>query len=147
MHRRRALHVLTALTGVAALTACGRAAPEETAPATPEAILAAAGFAPPPTDAEVTDGTLKGDEPWSRIVTFAGTPEQVDGWIRDSFDGDLESRAYEDDQSMATERLGEGIQKKGDRIASGVHGSVAFVVVVGQEADPVVHAAVRRTGR
>lgn len=32
-------------------------------------------------------------------------------------------------------------------MAEGVEGSIAVVVVVGQEVEPVVYAAVRRTGR
>lgn len=110
-------------------------------------ILAAAALAASETAATVEDGVLKGDEAWSTVVTFSGSVEQIEAWVEASFPGGIESKAYKDDLAVAVERRGEGVQKKGDRLAEGVEGSTAFVVVVGQEAEPVVHAAVRRTGR
>ena len=45
------------------------------------------------------------------------------------------------------ERLGTGVQKEGDRIASGSDGAITTLVVVGQGETPEVHVVVRRTGR
>lgn len=110
-------------------------------------ILAEAGFESPDLETQVADGPLQGDEQWSRIVTFTGSAEQVEAWVEANFAEGIASRAYRDDQEIAVAQLGEGVQDKGDRLASGTHGSVAFVVVVGQEMEPTVHVAVRRTGR
>ncbi|GAB4097237.1 hypothetical protein GCM10028787_27120 [Brachybacterium horti] len=117
-----------------------------TAAALPTVLLAGYDGAPP-IEASVADGVLQGDEAWSRVVTFSGSAEQIEAWVEASFPGGIESKAHKDDLAVAVERLGEGVQKKGDRLAEGVEGSTAFVVAVGQEDEPVVHAAVRRTGR
>lgn len=110
-------------------------------------ILAEAGFESPDVETQVSDGPSSGDEAWNKIVTFTGTSEQVDTWIGANFPSGIESRAYRDDMEIAAAQLGEGVQKEGDRIASGTHDSAAFVVVVDQEPEPTVHVAVRRTGR
>ena len=112
-----------------------------------EQILAAAGFAVPDLEMVVADGPSGASTRWSRIVTFSGPAETIDAWVAASFPSGIESRAYKDDMQIAVAQLGEGVQKKGDRVASGIHESVAFVVVVGQEDQPTVHVAVRRTGR
>jgi len=146
VNRRGILHLATFTLAGALLSACDDTDAEET-PMDAEQILAAAALAAPETEASVEDGVLKGDEAWSKVVTFSGSAEQIEAWVEASFPGGIESKAYKDDLAVAVERLGEGVQKKGDRLAEGVEGSTAFVVVVGQEAEPVVHAAVRRTGR
>lgn len=147
MSRRRFLHLAASVTAAGLLaTACGPRTPEEN-PMDADQILAEAGFESPDLETQVSDGPVSGDEAWNKIVTFTGTAEQVEAWIGENFPSGIESRAYRDDMEIAAAQLGEGVQKKGDRIASGTHGAVAFVVVVGQEEEPAVHVAVRRTGR
>lgn len=147
MNRRRTVLLLAAALPSGLLTACAGSPFEDEAPSDAEQILAAAALAAPEAEASIEDGALQGDEAWSKVVTFSGSAEQIEAWVEASFPGGIESKAYKDDLAVAVERLGEGVQKKGDRLAEGVEGSTAFVVVVGQEAEPVVHAAVRRTGR
>lgn len=112
-----------------------------------DSILAAAGFSMPEMETSVADAPLKGDEKWSKVVTFSGPGNDIDAWVEDNFSDGIESRAFKDDMATATERLGEGVQKKGDLIAEGTAESTAFVVVVGQEDEPVVHVAARETAR
>ena len=146
MNRRDVL-LLAAAPHAGPLTACTGRPSEAEAPSDAEQILAAAALAAPETEASVEDGVLQGDEAWSKVVTFSGSAEQIEAWVEASFPGGIESTAYKDDLAVVVERLGEGVQKKGDRLAEGVEGSTAFVVVVGQEDEPVVHTAVRHTGR
>lgn len=146
MSRRRFLHVSTAAVAGALLSACSRTEMEN-APRDADEFLSAAGFTAPALDAAVADAPLKGEEAWSAVVTFAGTHDEIDAWVQENFPGGIGSEAYKDDMATAVERLGTGVQKKGDRIASGVEGSVVFLVVVGQGDAPEVHVAVRRTGR
>lgn len=112
-----------------------------------EQILSEAGFEAPDLEMTVTDGPLEGGEEWSRIVTFTGPADEVEAWVSENFPSGIESRAYKDDMQIAAAQLGDGVQKKGDRLASGTRESIAFVVVVGQGEEPTVHVAVRRTGR
>ncbi len=128
------------------LAACGKPDTEETE-MDAQTVLEAAGLGAPNVEASVADAPLQGDEKWSRVVTFSGPADEIDAWVEDNFPDGIESRAFKDDMAAATERLGDGVQKKGDRIAEGVEGSAAFVVVIGQEDEPVVHVAVRQTGR
>lgn len=156
VNRRTALLLTAAALPAVLLAGCDGAPEEDAAAADAAGILEAAGLAAPgagasdgapPIEASVADGVLQGDEAWSRVVTFSGSAEQIEAWVQASFPGGIESKAYKDDLAVAVERLGEGVQKKGDRLAEGVEWSTAFVVAVGQEDEPVVHAAVRRTGR
>lgn len=128
------------------LAACEKPDPKES-DMDAESVLDAAGLSAPDLKTTVADAPLQGDEEWSRVVTFSGPADQIDAWVTDNFPGGIESRAFKDDMASATERLGDGVQKKGDRIAEGTEGSAAFVVVIGQEDEPVVHVAVRQTGR
>jgi hypothetical protein len=145
--RRRALLPLVPLTvGTMLLAACEEPALEEDE-LDAGTVLTAAGLSTPDLETSVADAPLQGDETWSRVVTFSGPADEIDAWVADNFPSGIESRAFEDDMAAATERLGDGVQKKGDRIAEGVEGSAAFVVVIGQEDEPVVHAAVRQTER
>ncbi|MCG7310738.1 hypothetical protein [Brachybacterium sp. ACRRE] len=146
MRRRALLPLLPLAVGTMLLAACENSDPEETE-MDAETVLDAAGLSAPDLEASVADAPLKGDEAWSRVVTFSGPADVIDAWVADNFPDGIESRAFKDDMAAATERLGDGTQKKGDRIAEGVEGSAAFVVVVGQEDEPVVHVAVRQTGR
>ncbi|MGO1286401.1 MAG: hypothetical protein ACTHWF_13940 [Brachybacterium sp.] len=146
MSRRRFLHLTTIAAVGGLLSACGPT-DTENSPVTAEEILAAAGLTAPAHDADAIDGPLAGDEAWSKVVAFSGTSDQVEAWVAENFPSGIESRAFKDDLATAVERLGAGVQKEGDRIAEGVEGSVAFLVVVGQGEEPEVHVAVRRTGR
>ena len=146
MSRRLFLHLTTAAVAGALLSACG---PTETEniPMDADEILSAAGLSAPSLEASVADGPLEGDEEWSRIVTFTGPSDQVESWIEENFQNGIESKAYKDDMASAVERLGTGVQRKGDRIVEGADGGIVFLVVVGQGETPEVHVAVRRTGR
>lgn len=146
MSRRRFLHLTTIAAVGGLLSACG---PTDAgnSPMSAEETLAAAGLTVPALDADTADSPLTGDEAWSTVVTFSGTSDQVEAWVAENFPSGIESRAFKDDMATAVERLGAGVQKKGDRITEGVEGSVAFLVVVGQGEEPEVHVAVRRTGR
>lgn len=146
MSRRHFLHLTTAALAGTLLGACGPA-DTENAPMDADEILSAAGLTIPPLDTTVTDAPLDGAEAWSKLVTFAGPSDQVEAWLEENFPSGIESEAYKDDMASAVERLGAGVQKKGDRITEGVEGAVAFLVVVGQGDAPEVHVAVRRTGR
>lgn len=146
MSRRRFLHLTTAVVAGALLGACDPTDSEDT-PMNAEEILSAAGLTAPELDASATDAPLEGEEAWSKMVTFAGPSDQVEAWVEENFPSGIESEAYKDDMASAVERLGAGVQMKGDRLTEGVEGSVAFLVVVGQGEAPEVHVAVRRTGR
>ncbi|ATG50091.1 hypothetical protein CFK38_00065 [Brachybacterium vulturis] len=146
MSRRRFLHLTTIAAVGGLLNTCGPT-DTENSPMTAEEILAAAGFTAPALDADTADVPLEGDEVWSNVVTFSGTSSEVEAWVSEIFPSGIESKAFKDDMATAVERLGAGVQKKDDRIAEGVEGSVAFLVVLGQGEEPQVHVAVRRTGR
>ena len=89
----------------------------------------------------VVDGPPGGESSWDPIVAFSGPAAEVEAWIRENFPSGIESRAYKDDMQVAVERLGEGVQMKGDRLTHGVHDPISFVVVVGQQEEPTVHVA------
>lgn len=146
MSRRRFLHLTTAAVTGALLSACGLTTTENP-PMDADEILPAAGLTMPALDTSVADAPLEGEEAWSKVVSFTGSSQEVDAWVGENFPSGIESEAYKDDMTSTVERLGAGVQKKGDRIAEGVEGSVAFLVVVGQGESQEVHVAVRRTGR
>lgn len=144
MGRRSFFRIATAAAGGAFLVACGR--PKEVyVPTEAEEILAAAGLSAPVLEASVEDGVLELGEPWSKVVTFSGRAVEIDAWVAEKFASGIQTKSYKDDLAEVTGRLGFGVQKKGDRIVSGIEetkGRVAFVVVVGQQYEPVVRAAV-----
>lgn len=114
---------------------------------TADEVLSAADLTTPALDTSVADAPLAGAEAWSKVVAFTGSSDEVEAWVDENFPDGIESEAYKDDMAAAVERLGAGVQKKGDRIAQGTEGSVVLLLVVGQGDTPKVHAAVRRTGR
>lgn len=146
MSRRLFLHLTTAALAGSLLSACDPTDPEST-PMDADEILSAAGLTTPTLDTSVTEAPLEGAEVWSRVVTFAGSSEEVEAWVEENFPSGIGSEAHQDDMAAFAERLGAGVQKKGDRIVESVEGSVAYLVVVGQGETPEVHVAVRRTGR
>lgn len=145
MTRRRILHLTAVAAAGTLVSSCGPATEE--APKDAADVLSAAGFSAPALEASVTDGPLEGGEEWSKVVAFSGPRDEVEAWISENFEDGIQSEAYKDDMAAAVERLGTGVQKQGDRLAEGVEGGVAFLVVVGQGETPEVHVAVRRTGR
>lgn len=147
LSRRRVLRGVTSLVlGTALLSACDPVGDVEASGVPDHAhdVLSEAGLSAPPGESEVTDGPLQQGLAWSRIVTFSGPSGPIEDWVAANFDTGIESHAVRDDMPTAVEQFGTGVQRKGDRIADGVHGSVFFIVVVGQEDEPVVHVAVRR---
>ncbi|MCW1804338.1 hypothetical protein [Brachybacterium squillarum] len=126
MNRRTALLLTAAALPAVLLAGCDGTPEEDAAPADAAGILEAAGLAAPgagasdgapPIEASVADRVLQGDEAWSKVVTFSGSAEQIEAWIEANFSGGIESKAHKDDLAVAVERLGEGVQKKGDRLA------------------------------
>ena len=146
VNRRHALHITAVIAAGALVSSCGPATRENTSMDADE-ILSAAGLSAPALETSVTDGPLQGGEEWSKVVTFSGPSDDVEAWVTENFDNGIQSEAYKDDMAAAVERLGDGVQKQGDRVTEGAEGSVAYLVVVGQGKTPGVHAAVRRTGR
>jgi hypothetical protein len=144
VNRRRVLHLTALAAAGALLSACGPTDTEDP-PMDADEILSAAGLTAPALETSVTEAPLEDGEEWSRLVTFSGTPNEIEAWVAENFPSGIESAAYKDDMAAAVERLGIGVQKKGDRITDGVEGSIAFLVVVGQGERPEVHVAVRRT--
>jgi hypothetical protein len=111
-----------------------------------EQVLAAAGFESPEVEMQIADGPLQRNEPWSRIVSVTGSAEQVEHWIEANFEEGMDSRAHRDDQDRG--RAARGGRAEGGRPARERHERPRrFVVVVGQQAEPTVHVAMRRTGR
>lgn len=151
MNRRRLLRGAVALPALAMLasgcSAIRRAGAEDDIPGSAAEILAAAGLPRPEISVQLDAGPIRGDEQWSKTVTFTGASARIEEWIEEAFEGGITSRAQADDEETAASRLGEGVQMKGDRVASGTHGPHAYVVVVGQQDAPTVHVGVRREGR
>lgn len=151
MNRRRFLRGATALPALALLASgCGairRAGSEDDIPGSAEEILAAVDLPRPEFSVQLDAGPIRGDEQWSKTIAFTADATRIEDWIDKAFEGGIPSRAQADDEEEPATRLGAGVQKKGDRVASGTHGPHAYVVVVGQQDLPTVHVAVRRTGR
>ena len=146
MSRRRFLHLTRAAATGVLLTACDPAEKEKS-PMGADEILSAAGLTTPDLETTVIDAPLEGTEKWSNVVTFSGPSDEVEAWVTDNYPNGIGSTAYKDDMAEYVERLGTGVQKEGDRIASGSDGAITTLVVVGQGETPEVHVVVRRTGR
>lgn len=146
MRRRLFLQLTSAAATATLLSACNSTYTEDP-PMDADEILSAAGLTEPALETAVAEAPLRGDEAWSAVVTFRGSSDEVEAWVEENFPSGIDSEAYKDDMAAFVERLGAGVQKKGDRIVEGVEGSVAYLVVVGQGEAPEVHVAVRRTGR
>lgn len=140
--------ILTAV-GLSALVACDATRREE--PTEKEKtmdahdMLTAAGLSVP--EAELTMKNLEpiGDQQWRGVVVFSGESALIENWVDENFASGIQSTAYKDDMATYAEFLGEGVQKEGDRITEGAHESVQYVVIVGQETQPVVHVGVARS--
>lgn len=107
----------------------------------PGMLLSEGGFTAPDLDMQLVGGPLGDAGEWAHIVAFSGPAPTIEDWVKENFPGGINSRAESDDLQVVVAQLGEGVQRKGDRVASGAHGPVAFVVVVGQEDEPTVHVA------
>lgn len=147
MNARRGF--LLGVIAVGALSACGgtRGSSEKRTETTmtPQDMLAAAGLAEPGVELTAKELDPIGDQEWRAVVEFIGEPAVIEAWVEESFPSGIASRAYKDDMAQYAGFVGEGVQKKGDRIASGTHEGAQFVVVVGQQAQPVVHVGVAQT--
>ncbi|MDN5895932.1 MAG: hypothetical protein L0H93_18145 [Nocardioides sp.] len=146
MRRRRFLHLPAIATLALFTAACGPPHLEDVSE-DGDMILSEAGFSPPDLEMQVIEGPSEVTSEWSHVVIFSGPATEVEAWVEANFPNGIESRAYKDNMQIAVDQVGEGVQKKGDRLASGAHGPVVFVVVVGQESEPTVHVAVRSTVR
>lgn len=151
MNRRRLLRGAAALPALA-LTASGcgalrRTGSEDDIPGSAAEILAAVDLPRPEISVQLDAGPIRGDEQWSKTITFTGDETRIEEWIDKAFDDGIPSRAQDDDEDEPAARLGAGVQKKGDRVTSGTSGPHAYVVVVGQQDRPTVHVGVRREGR
>ncbi|WP_345083092.1 hypothetical protein [Brachybacterium paraconglomeratum] len=109
----------------------------------PGMLLSEGGFTAPDLDMQIVDSPLQDADRWDPIITFSGPTLKVEDWVEENFPGGIDSRAEGDDLQVVVARLGEGVQKKGDRVATGAHEPIAYVVVVGQEEEPTVHVAMR----
>lgn len=109
----------------------------------PEMLLTEGGFSAPDLDMQVIDSQLEDSNRWDPIIAFSDPATKIEAWIRENFSGGIDTRADRDDLPIVVARLGEGVQWKGDRVASGAHEPIAFVVVVGQEDEPTVHVAMQ----
>ncbi|MGY5766579.1 hypothetical protein ACXET9_15435 [Brachybacterium sp. DNPG3] len=146
MSRRRFLRLTSVSIAATLLGACGSVA-STAVPSDAAGVLSAAELTTPSLDIEVTDAPLRGNEHWSRVVSFAGPSDAVEAWVAENFPGSIESTAYKADMAAYVERLGTGVQQRGDRITQGVVGAVGMLVVVGQGEEPAVHVAVHRSSR
>lgn len=113
----------------------------------PGMLLTEGGFTAPDLDMQVVDSPLQDADRWDPIITFSGPVPMVEDWVEENFPDGIESRAQSDDLQVVVARLGEGVQKKGDRVATGAHEPIAFVVVVGQAEEPTVDVAMRGPAR
>lgn len=139
--RRRSLYGAVALVPLILLTsACGYSDVEDISD-NPGMLLSEGGFSSPDLDMQLVGGPLEDAEGWAHIVTFSGPAPSIENWVKENFPSGINSRAESDDLQVVVTQLGEGVQKKGDRVASGAHGPTAFVVVVGQEEEPRVYVA------
>lgn len=143
MIRRRFLHRAAALAAMSLLASACNATDVESIANNPGMLLSEGGFTAPDLDMQIVDSPLEDADRWDPIITFSGPAPAIEDWVQENFPDGIESRAKSDDLQVVVARLGEGIQKKGDRVASGAHEPIAFVVVVGQEEEPRVHVAMR----
>lgn len=109
----------------------------------PEKLLTEGGFSAPDLDMQVIDSPFEDTNRREPVIAFSGPATKVEAWVNENFSGGIDTRADRDDLPIVVARLGEGVQWKGDRVASGAHEPIAFVVVVGQEDDPTVHVAMQ----
>lgn len=108
-------------------------------------VLEFAGLTVPDAEAEVIDGPRADELDVAKVVRFSAPAAIVEDWILENFASGIQSHAYKDDMEVALEKIGKGVQKKGDRIAGGIHEGVGFQVVVGHGDEPVVHVGVQKS--
>lgn len=107
----------------------------------PDMLLSEGGFTAPELDMQIIDSPLEDADTRDHIVTFSGPAPTVEDWVEENFPDGIDTRAESDDLQVVAARLGEGVQKQGDLVASSGHSLDGFVVVVGQEEEPTVHVA------
>lgn len=83
----------------------------------PGMLLSEGGFTAPDLDMQIVDSPLQDADRWDPIITFSGPTLKVEDWVEENFPGGIDSRAEGDDLQVVVARLGEGVQKKGDRVA------------------------------
>lgn len=143
MTRRRFLRGAAALATVSLLaSACGSTDVESISD-NPDMLLTEGGFTPPDLDMQIVDSPLQEANRWDPIIAFSGPAPRIEDWVEENFPGGIDTRADRDDLPIVVAQLGEGVQRKGDQVASGAHEPIAFVVVVGQEDEPTVHVAMQ----
>lgn len=143
MIRRRFLRGAAALATVSLLaSACG-STDVESISNNPGMLLTEGGFIPPDLDMQIVDNPLQDANRWDPVITFSGSAPRIEDWVEENFPHGIDTHADRDDLPIVVAQLGEGVQQKGDRVASGSHEPIAFVVVVGQEDEPTVHVAMQ----
>lgn len=141
MIRRSFLHGAACLAALSVLTSACASTDMESIANNPDMLLSEGGFTAPDLDMRIVDSPLKDPDRWNHIITFSGPSPNIEGWVKENFPNGIDYRAESDDLQVAVSRLGDGVQKKGDRVADGSRETPAFVVVVGQEEEPTVHVA------
>ncbi|MDN5686766.1 MAG: hypothetical protein L0G94_08810 [Brachybacterium sp.] len=147
MIKRRFLHGAAALATVNLLASACSSTDVPSIANNPGMLLSEGGFTAPDLDLLVVDSPLQDADRWDPTITFSGPAPTVEDWVEENFPGGIDSRAESDDLQVVVAQLGEGVQKKGDRVATGSYEPIDFVVVVGQEGEPTVHVAMRSPGR
>lgn len=141
MNRRNFLQGAACLAATSLFAAACASTDMENIADNPDMLLSEGGFTAPDLDMQIVDSPLEDADRWNRIITFSGPAPKVEDWVEENFPDGIDTRAESDDLQVVVARLGEGVQKKGDRVADGSHESPYFVVVVGQEEEPTVHVA------
>lgn len=143
MQRRHFLHSAAAAAAATLLAAACTYSDVPSIANSPEMLLTEGGFLPPDLEMQLAEGPLESAHGWGHIVVFSGPAGKVEHWVRANFPEGTESRAERDDLPVVVAELGEGVQKQGDRVASGTIGSTTdYVVVISQDTEPTVHVAV-----
>lgn len=139
--RRRFLHGAAALATVSLLASACSSTDVHSIADNPGMLLTEGGFTTPDLDMQIVDSPLQDADRWDPIITFSGPAPTIENWVKENFPGGLDSRAESDDLQVVVAQLGEGVQRRGDRVARGAHEPIDFVVVVSQEEEPTVHVA------
>ena len=143
MIRRRFLHGAAVFAAVSLLASACASGDVESIADNPGMLLSEGGFTAPDLDMQIVENPREDADRWDPIITFSGPAPTVERWVVENFPHGIESRADSDDLQVVVAQLGEGVQKRGDRVATGAHEPIAYVVVVGQEEEPTVHVAMR----
>ncbi|AXK46655.1 hypothetical protein [Brachybacterium saurashtrense] len=92
---------------------------------------------------QVVDSPFQNSNSWDPFIAFSGPATKTEAWAKENSSDGIDARADRDNLPIVVARLGEGVQRKGDRVASGAHEPIDFVVVIGQEDEPTVHVAMQ----